>query len=79
MHPRVIYEFYDFKVWSYHLSWPVHRGLVLFNTDIVSRVKGTRCVDYFSSSRTKQISHVSSCFITHNASGWVSNIIGLHH
>ena len=58
------------KVWNYHLTWPLHRGILIFNTDIVSRVKSTRCVDYFSSSRTKQITHVSSCFITHNASGW---------
>ena len=72
----VIDGFYDFKVWSYRLTWALHRGLLVFNTDMVSRVRSTRCVDYFSSARsTKQVSHVSSCFITHNATGWVSNIV----
>ncbi|XP_028408140.1 uncharacterized protein LOC114530729 isoform X2 [Dendronephthya gigantea] len=59
------------KALSYHLTWPMHLGILLYNTDSMNRVKGTRCLDYYASSRSEKYSgHVTFSYVSQNASAW---------
>ena len=61
---------------SYSLSWPLHWGLLIYNTEILSRIRGTRVVDYYHGSKNdRTLGHSSTCLVSHNATVWVSDVL----